>query len=314
MTRALVTGIGGQDGSYLAERLLADGVEVHGLHPPPDGPPPYCPRTVHLHRGDVTDHDAVRRLLREVAPDEVYNLAAISSVALSWEQPELVDAVNGTAAIELMRTALDLQDETGRPIKFVQASSAEIFGQPTASPQDEDTAVAPVNPYGEAKARAHRAAAELRTKGLHVASMILYNHESPRRPPTFVTRKVTDAVARIAAGTQDRLVLGNLDARRDWGWAPDYVDALVRAARADEPQDFVVATGIAHSVRDLVAAAFGCVGIEDWEQYVESDPALVRPVDAVELVGDASRAREVLGWKPTVTFEELVQRLVEVSA
>lgn len=310
MTRALVTGIGGQDGSYLAERLIADGVEVHALRHPADGPPAHCPPAVELHEGDLTDVAGVRRLVRTLAPDEVYNLAAISSVALSWEQPALVAAVNGTAAAALMESARLSQEHTGRQVRVVQASSAEIFGRPASSPQDESTPVRPVNPYGAAKAYAHRMAGVQRRRGLHVVSAILYNHESPRRPTGFVTRKITTTVAAIAQGRADRLVLGNLDARRDWGWAPDYVDALVRAARTDVPQDFVIATGVSHSVRELVAAAFAHAGIDDWEALVGSDPALVRPVDAAELRGSPARAARVLDWRPTVGFDEVVRRMV----
>ncbi|HQR27398.1 MAG TPA: GDP-mannose 4,6-dehydratase [Nocardioides sp.] len=310
MTRALVTGISGQDGSYLAERLLADGLEVHALHHDVEAAPAYCPDDVALHPGDLTDLAGVRRLVLDLAPDEVYNLAAISSVAQSWEEPELTAAVNGTAAVALMESAWQSQEANGRPVRFVQASSAEIFGQPATSPQDEQTPVRPVNPYGAAKAHAHRAAATYRDRGLHVVSAILYNHESPRRPTRFVTRKITSTVAAIAQGRADRLVLGNLEARRDWGWAPDYVDALVRAARTDTAGDFVVATGVGHSVREFAATAFRHAGIPDWQRYVVSDAALVRPVDAVELRGDPSRAHQLLGWRPTVDFDTLVRLML----
>ena len=303
--RAFVTGIGGQDGSYLAERLLADGFEVHALTLSGELAP-YCPPDVVVHEGDVTDLEATRRLVQEVAPSEVYNLAAISSVAQSWLEPDLVARVNGLAAVALMESTRLVGDH----VRFVQASSAEIFGEPATSPQHEETPVRPVNPYGAAKAYAHLSAGVARKRGQHVSSVVLYNHESPRRPERFVTRKITATVAAIARGEASELVLGNTDARRDWGWAPDYVDALVRAARADEPDDFVVATGRAHSVRDFVAAAFAAAGIADWEGYVRQDPALLRPADATELVGDASRARDVLGWRPTVDFEEVVARMV----
>ncbi len=305
MTRALITGIGGQDGSYLAERLVADGLEVHALVLAADGHPAHCPAEVVLHEGDLGDVEATRRLVRDVAPSEVYNLAAISSVAQSWEQPDRTAHVNGQAAVALMESARLAGD-----VRFVQASSAEIFGEPAESPQTEDTAVRPVNPYGAAKAYAHLAARVCRQRDQHVSSVVLYNHESPRRPQRFVTRKITSTVAAIARGEADGLALGNLDARRDWGWAPDYVDAMVRAARADEPGDYVVATGTAHSVRELVAAAFAAAGIADWEPLVTQDPAFFRPADPTELVGDATRARELLGWAPTVAFEEVVRRMV----
>jgi GDPmannose 4,6-dehydratase len=310
-TRAFVTGIGGQDGGYLAEQLLTEGVEVHALahdaEPPPDVP------GVELHLGDVTRTDDVRRLVLDLAPDEIYNLAAVSSVARSWEEPDLTAAVNGAAAVGVLDAAYRLQERSGREVRVLQASSAEIFGRPDRSPQDESTPIRPVNPYGGAKAYGHLMCGVYRHRGLHAATAILYNHESPRRPPQFVSRKITATVAAIARGEADRLVLGNLDARRDWGWAPDYVDAMVRAVRADRPGDFVVATGTGHSVREFAAAAFSRAGIDDWEEYVEVDPDLVRPVDATELVGDATKAHRDLGWSPTVTFEEVVARMVDAE-
>ena len=198
-------------------------------------------------------------------------------------------------------------------MRFVQASSAEIFGLPDRSPQDEDTPVRPANPYGAAKAFAHLMVDVYRHRGLHAVSLVLYNHESPRRPEQFVTRKITAGVAAISAGTASRLTLGNLAAVRDWGWAPDFVDAMVRAARADVPRDYVVATGESHSVEEFVAAAFRCVGIDDWASYVDVDPALFRPVDAQALTGDPTRIRTDLGWAPTVGFEDVVRRMVEAD-
>lgn len=307
--RALITGVTGQDGSYLAERLLADGVEVHALVLPgsersdvPDG--------VVCHDGDLIDVDATRRLLADLVPDQVYNLAAISSVAQSWQQPERVAQVNGFAAGALLESAHQVRERTGRDVRVVQASSAEIFGQPRRSPQNERTEIRPINPYGAAKAYAHHAVGVYRGRGLHASALVLFNHESPRRPTQFVTRKITSTVAAIAAGRADRLTLWSLESRRDWGWAPDYVDAMVRAARADRPDDYVIATGRSHSVGDFVAAAFTAAGITDWTGLVEVDPARARPADATELVGDASRARQRLGWSPTVGFEELVGRML----
>lgn len=309
--RAFVTGISGQDGRYLAEQLLAEGTEVHALahelEPLPDLP------GVELHRGDLTAIEHVRALLVELAPDEVYNLAALSSVARSWDEPDLTARVNGLAAAGLLESALQVQDKLGRPVRLVQASSAEIFGQPDRSPQDERTPLRPVNPYGAAKAYAHLMVDVYRRRDLHAVSAILYNHESPHRPPEFVTRKITSTVAAIAHGRADRLALGNLDARRDWGWAPDYVDALVRAVRADTARDYVIATGVSHSVRDFVAAAFARAGISDWEPLVTVDPEFVRPADPTELVGDATLARTALGWSPTVGFDEIVGRMVEAD-
>jgi GDPmannose 4,6-dehydratase len=311
MTRAFVTGISGQDGRYLAERLLGEGIEVHALahvlEPLPDLP------GVELHRGDLTAVEEVRSLLVDLAPDEVYNLAAMSSVARSWEDPDLTARVNGMAAAALLESALLVQDRLGRPVRFVQASSAEIFGQPDRSPQDETTPLRPVNPYGAAKAYAHLMVDVYRRRELHAVSAILYNHESPRRSPEFVTRKITSAVAAIVHGRAETLALGNLDARRDWGWAPDYVDAMVRAVRADQARDYVVATGVARSVRDFVAAAFARAGISDWQRFVSVDPEFVRPADPTELVGDASLARSVLGWSPTLEFDEIVGRMVDAD-
>jgi GDPmannose 4,6-dehydratase len=313
VTRAFVTGIGGQDGSYLAEQLIAEGTEVHALSHVDDGVGAFCPSGVEIHAGDLTDTGGVRRLVLDLAPDEIYNLAAVSSVARSWESPDVSALVNGTAAVALLETAHQAQERAGRPVRFVQASSAEIFGDPDRSPQDEETRIHPVNPYGAAKAYAHLMVGVYRSRDLHASSVVLYNHESPRRPSRFVTRKITSTVASIARGDADALTLGNLEARRDWGWAPDYTAAMVRAARAERARDYVVATGEGHSVRDFAAAAFAHVGITDWEPLVRTDPALVRPADAIELVGDASRARAELGWAPTVTFEELVGRMVDAD-
>lgn len=312
MTVAFITGISGQDGGYLAERLLADGVEVHALAHA-DDPPVGAPDGVVVHEGDLTDVRETRELLLDVHPDEVYNLAALSSVAASWQNPDLTARVNGYAAVALLESAHQVQERTGRLVRFVQASSAEIFGEPETSPQDESTAVRPVNPYGAAKAYAHLMVDVYRRRDLHAVSAILYNHESPRRPPRFVTRKITSTVAAIAQGRESSLTLGNLDARRDWGWAPDYVDAMVRAARASSARDYVVATGEGRSVREFVGAAFTHAGIDDWSSLVLTDPALARPADPHDLTGDPTRARTELGWSPTVGFDELVARMVDAD-
>lgn len=309
MARALITGAGGQDGHYLVEQLVADGTEVHVLLHPSERPPENPAATTHP--GDVADIEATRGLVLDLEPDEVYNLAAISSVAQSWDDPEAVFRVNGEAAVDLMESAHLAQRRCGRPVRFLQASSAEIFGDPEESPQSEATPIRPVNPYGASKAFAHNQVEVYRRRGLPASAVILYNHESPRRPPHFVTRKITSTVAAIAAGRADEIVLGNLDARRDWGWAPDYVDAMVRAARAEQAADFVVASGVSHSVRDFVEAAFAAAGIEDWTDLVRVDPAFVRPADPTELVGDASLARTQLGWAPTMDFDQIVAAMVE---
>src|SRR5665648_442215 len=284
MTRVLITGVTGQDGGYLVERMLAEGAEVHGLVHYGDAatePVAAAYPELHLHSGDLADHAGLARLVNQVEPDELYNLAGISSVAFSWQEPILTAELSGVAAAVLMQSAFELQERTGRRVACVQASSAEIFGQATLSPQDETTPVRPISPYGAAKAYAHHMAGVYRGHGLYVASCILFNHESPRRPETFVTRKITAAAARIAATGQGVLRLGNLDARRDWGWAPDYVDAMVRAARHDAADDFVVATGETHSVAEFAEAALRQAGVgDDWRDHIQVDPQLLRPMDA----------------------------------
>ena len=315
MATVLVTGIAGQDGGYLAERLTAEGHEVHGLvtagDPQREDLAARVPQA-RLHVGDLRDAARLADLLADVDPDEVYHLGGPSSVAQSWAEPVLFAEVVGLASARLLELAWHRR-ESGRDVRVLVASSAEVFGAPAAVPQDESTPLRPMSPYGAAKAYAQQLARVYRQRGLHVCTVVLYNHESPRRPPSFVTRKITSTVAAIARGRADALVLGNLDARRDWGWAPDYVDAMVRALRHPEAGEYVVATGRAHSVRDLVAVAFRHVGIEDWEPLVRSDPALVRPLDAPLLVGEATRAHEVLGWSPTVGFEQMVAAMVDAE-
>lgn len=308
--RALVTGATGQDGSYLIEQLLAEGSEVHALVRVGESSTASLPVEVQRHTGDLTDPDSLRAVVDAVQPTELFNLGGLSSVALSWDQPALTAQVTGLAVGHLLKASHDLQERSGRPVRFVQASSAEIFGRTSRVPQDETTPIRPLTPYGAAKAYAHHLVGVYRARGLHASSCILYNHESPRRPETFVTRKITAGVARIARGQQRELAMGNLDARRDWGWAPDYVAAMVLAARADRGRDYVIATGESHSVRDFVAAAFHAAGITDWGELVTLDPRFARPSDAPELVGDPARARELLGWRPTVTFDEVVGRMV----
>ncbi|GAA1406397.1 MULTISPECIES: GDP-mannose 4,6-dehydratase [Oerskovia] len=312
MTVALVTGLTGQDGSYLADRLVREGAEVHGFVRPGAAVTERAPSAgVQVHEIDLREHARMQDLLSEIAPDEVYNLGGISSVAYSWDHPVDTGLVSGIGAVTLFEAAHRSQERSGRTVRVVQASSAEIFGTPDRTPQDEGTTIRPVSPYGAAKAYAHQMAAVFRSRGLGVSSCVLYNHESPRRPETFVTRKITAGAARIAAAGGGVLALGNLDARRDWGWAPDYVDALVRAARHHEADDFVVATGEAHSVEEFVRLAFAAAGVEDWESHVEIDPRFVRPVDTAVQVGDASKAREVLGWSPTTSFREIIEKMVE---
>ncbi len=314
MRAALVTGVTGQDGGYLAEQLLSAGWSVHGVVRPGEHIPEHLATSddaLVLHEADLLDRPAMTRVVEAAAPAAVFNLAGLSSVALSWQDPVLAAQVNGVAVACLLELSWQAQQATGRGVRFLQASSAEIFAGATSAPQDEDTPLSPRSPYGASKAFAHHLVHVYRARGLHAVNAILYNHESPRRPPTFVTRKITQAVAAIADGRQDFLLLGNLEARRDWGWAPEYVDAMVRAVLADAPDDYVIATGESHTVADFVAAAFGRVGIEDWQRFVQQDDTFVRPVDAVELVGDARRAKERLGWVPAVGFTELVGRMVD---
>jgi GDPmannose 4,6-dehydratase len=313
--RAFVTGITGQDGGYLAEQLLAEGTEVHGMfRPDDDAVRDLLSRApgVLLHKGDLGDADRLGELVADIEPDEIYNLGGISSVAFSWQEPVLTAQLSGMAAAVLLEAAWKLQENTGRRCVFLQPSSAEIFGYAAISPQDESTPVRPVSPYGAAKAYAHHMARVYRGRGLHVATCIFFNHESPRRPPAFVTRKITTAAARIGAEGSGVIRLGNLDARRDWGWAPDYVDAMVRAARHEIAGDYVVATGETHTVAEFAEAALRHAGLaDDWREHVEVDTEFLRPVEAPTLVGDAGKARRELGWEPTVRFEELVGRMVD---
>jgi len=314
MPTALITGITGQDGGYLAERLLDEDWQVHGLVHASDGHVDALRRrtsSVKLHEGDLADAAAISELVDEVAPDEIYNLGGISSVAFSWEYPLLTAEVSGLGAGAVLEAAWQLKQRGGREVRVLQASSAEMFGLPAQSPQSEDTPISPVSPYGAAKAFAHHFVAVYRARGLHAVSCILYNHESPRRPPQFVTRKITRAAALIASGRQDSLELGSLDVRRDWGWAPDYVEAMVRAIRYPHPHDFIIATGESHSVADFVEVAFSHAGLRPWRNYVSLDDRLIRPVDAAELVGDSRKARTMLGWRPVVNFDDMVRRMVD---
>jgi GDPmannose 4,6-dehydratase len=311
--RALITGIGGQDGSLLAELLLEEGYEVSGIvrragasYPNLD----WIRERVDLVEADLNDQLALVRALRTAKPHEVYNLASVSFVPASWEQPVLtaeLAAVGATALLEAIR-------EVDRGIRFYQASSSEIFGEPDDSPQNEGTPLSPLTPYGVAKAYAHFIARSYRKRyGLHTSAGILYNHESPRRPLEFVPRKVAHAAAAISLGLEGDVWLGDLDARRDWGYAADYVRAMWLMVQQDEGDEYVVATGITHSVRELVEATFGYVGL-DWQDYVHIDESLVRgKAELHNLVGDPAKARSTLGWEPTVTFDGLVHLLVDAE-
>lgn len=308
MARVLVTGIVGQDGFYLAERLRVDGHEVHGLSRVGESDESSFTSSypdVPIYYGDLADRDSLNSVVGKVQPQWIVNLGGISSVGYSWEFPFDTGVVSGLGAVALMEAARDIEG-----VRFLQASSAEIFGAPSESPQNEHSAIRPSSPYGAAKAYAHSMASVLRASGLHASTCILYNHESPRRPETFVTRKITMAAARISRGLQDTLELGNMDPEKDWGWAPDYVDAMVKVLEYPEPDDFVIATGVGHSVADFAAQAFAAVGIEDWRKYVVVNPEFVRPADPSRMLGDASKAATLLGWRPTVTFEEMVAKMV----
>jgi GDPmannose 4,6-dehydratase len=313
---ALVTGITGQDGGYLAEQLVARGTTVHGTIRPGEAVPAPLQQlgdAVVLHELEVHDDERLLDVLDAADADAVVNLLGISSVGASWSEPILTSEVNGLFVARLLQQLWERQERTDREVAFVQASSAEIFAGATCAPQDEDTLISPRSPYGASKAFAHGLVQVFRARGMRANNAILYNHESPRRPRSFVTRKITSTVAAIAEGSAARLVLGNLNASRDWGWAPEYVDAMVRMAEQKACGDYVVATGISHTVEEFVAAAFARVGISDWSQFVDTDPAFVRPADAVELRGNAARARAQLGWTPTVSFVELVGRMVEAD-
>jgi GDPmannose 4,6-dehydratase len=309
---AFVTGVSGQTGGYLADQLVGAGWDVVGLVRGGDPTSSdLLARTpaVRLVEGDLADLDGLRRIVLDVQPDAVFNLGGLTSVGRSWSDPLPTAVVTGLSVAALLDAALAVHKDAGKPVSFVQASSAEIFGHATRIPQDETTEIRPQNPYAAAKAYAHFLVSSYRQLGLGSSSCILYNHESPRRPTAFVTRKITQAAARISLGKQDKLVLGSLDSRRDWGWAPDYARAisLVAAAEAD---DFIVATGISHSVEEFVAAAFAAAGIDDWRPLVEQDPQFVRPTDAPEQLGDSTKIRTTLGWAPSVTFEEMVAAMV----
>jgi GDPmannose 4,6-dehydratase len=314
--RALITGVTGQDGLYLAELLLGKGYEVYGLVRGQNNPKlPLLQAElpdVRILTGDLLDLSSLMRALRESAPDEVYNLGAISFVAYSWENAHLTSDVTGKGVLNMLEaTRLHAGDDLSR-VRFYQASSSEMFGKVQDVPQRETTLLWPRSPYGVAKVFGHYMTINYRESyGMHASSGILFNHESPRRGPEFVTKKVTQAVARIALGMQESVSLGNLDAKRDWGFAGDYVKAMWMMLQQDEADDYVVATGETHSIRELLDVAFRHVGIEDWQRHVFQDPRFFRPAEVDLLVGDPAKARAVLGWQPEIGFEELVRLMVE---
>ena len=318
--KALITGITGQDGSYLAELLLEKGYEVHGIvrrastfntnridHLYKDSHE--LDVRLFLHYADLNDASSLNRVLEKVAPDEIYNLAAQSHVKVSFEVPEYTGEITGLGTLRL----LEAIRETEVPARFYQASSSEMFGMVQEIPQTEKTPFYPRSPYGVAKVYSFWIVTNYREAyGIHASNGILFNHESPRRGETFVTRKITRAVAAIKEGLQDKLYLGNLDAKRDWGYAKDYVEAQWMMLQQDEPDDYVIATGETHTVGEFAEKAFAHAGL-DWRDYVEIDPRYFRPTEVDLLVGDASKAKQKLGWEPKVGFDELVRLMVDAD-
>ena len=316
MPRAFITGITGQDGQHLAEFLHGRGYDVYGMVKGQNNPRaerlaeelPF----VELVSGDLADLPSLVAALEMSQPDEVYNLGAISFVALSFSQAELTANITGLGVLRMLEAIRIIGGSNNNPIRFYQASSSEMFGKVRETPQTEMTPFHPRSPYGCAKVFGHDIVVNYRESyGLHASSGILFNHEGPRRGIEFVTRKVTNAAARIKLGLQHELVMGTLDAKRDWGYAGDYVKAMWLMLQQDEPDDYVVATGETHSVEELVERAFAEVGIENWRDYVRQDPKFYRPAEVDLLIGDPSKAREKLGWEPEVGFPELVKMMVE---
>ena len=318
--RALITGITGQDGSYLAELLLGKGYEVHGIIRRSSSfnteriDPIYKDRhdkgaRLFLHYGDLSDPSSLIKILGETQPEEIYNLAAQSHVRVSFDIPEFTGDVTAIGTVRL----LDAMRQVAPKARFYQASSSEMYGLVQAVPQNETTPFYPRSPYAAAKVYSHWITVNYRESyGLHASSGILFNHESPRRGETFVTRKITRAVARIKAGLQDKVYLGNLEAKRDWGYAPEYVEAMWRMLQQREPRDYVIATGEMHSVREVCELAFARAGLA-WSDHVRTDPAFHRPAEVHLLCGDASRAREELGWRPRIDFANLIREMVDAD-
>ena len=322
MKTALITGITGQDGSYLAELLLAKGYDVHGIIRRASTfnterlediykDPHVAGSRFHLHFGDLGDAHTIRRIIEKIQPDEIYNLGAQSHVRVSFDIPEYTANITGVGVLRVLEAIKDYEAQTGKKIKFYQASSSEMFGA-ALPPQNEETKFHPRSPYGVAKVFAYDVVRNYREAyGIFAVNGILFNHESERRGETFVTKKITRGIARILAGLDEKLYLGNLDARRDWGYAPEYVEAMHLMLQQPEPEDYVIGTGESHSVRDFVAAAFKTVGIDDWERYVEIDPRYYRPSEVDHLIADARKAKEQLGWAPRVDFDTLVKKMMK---
>ena len=322
MKKALITGITGQDGSYLTELLLEKGYEVHGIVRRSSSfnreridhlclNPAIYGDTLFLHYGDLTDSSRLTKLVYEIKPDEVYNLAAQSHVRISFDMPEFTGDVDGLGTIRLLEAIREAG--IGKNVRFYQASTSELYGKVQEVPQRETTPFYPRSPYAVAKLYAFWAVKNYREAyGLFASNGILFNHESPRRGENFVTRKITMAVARIKLGLQKSLSMGNIEAKRDWGFAGDYVEGMWRMLQHDHPDDFVLATGEMHSVREFLEEAFGCVGL-DWQKYTCHDDRYDRPSEVDQLLGDATKARRELGWEPKVTFRELVKIMVDAD-
>ncbi|GAC1441326.1 MAG: GDP-mannose 4,6-dehydratase [Mycobacteriales bacterium] len=316
MKTALITGVTGQDGLYLSELLLDKGYRVVGLVRGQNNPKlPQLEQQfpdMEIVTGDLLDLSSLMRAMNAAQPDEVYNLGAISFVAYSWENAHLTTDVTAKGVLNMLEATRLFAGDDIPKVRFYQASSSEMFGKVQEVPQRESTLLWPRSPYGVAKVFGHYMTINYRESyGMHASSGILFNHESPRRGPEFVTRKISQAVARISLGLQDGLALGNLDAERDWGFAGDYVDAMWRMLQQDQADDYVISTGETHSIREFLDVAFGHVGIDDWAPLVSQDPRFLRPAEVDQLVGDASKAKDRLGWQPTVIFRELVEMMVD---
>lgn len=316
MPRALITGITGQDGLYLAELLLSKGYEVFGFMRGQNNPKRELVEQtvpgVKILTGDLTDLSSILRALETAQPDEFYNLGAISFVAYSWENAHMTSEVTGLGVLNALEAVRLYSHDEPQKVRFYQASSSEMFGKVQTVPQKEDTLLWPRSPYGVAKVYGHYMTINYRESyGMHASSGILFNHESPRRGPEFVTRKISMAVARISLGLQEHITLGNIDARRDWGFAGDYVDAMWRMMQQDTPDDYVISTNETHEIREFLDLAFRRVGIDDWAPYVKQDPRFMRPAEVDLLIGDSTKARTTLGWEPKVGFTQLVQMMVD---
>jgi GDPmannose 4,6-dehydratase len=316
MKRALITGVTGQDGRHLSQFLSEKGYQVfglvHGQANPKIGLVQAENPALDLVEGDLRDLSSLIAVVEQVQPDEVYNLGAISFVQLSFKQAELTAEITGLGVLRMLEAVRIVGGSQNNPIRFYQASSSEMFGKVHESPQNEGTSYHPRSPYGVAKVFGHYTTMNYREAyGIHASSGILFNHEGPRRGLEFVTRKVTNAVARIKLGLQEEISLGNLDSSRDWGYAGDYVEAMWMMLQQQEPDDYVIATGETHSIRELLQVAFRLAGIEDWQSHVKQDPRFMRPAEVDLLIGDASKAHAKLGWKPRVSFEELVTMMYE---